>query len=282
MEKKIILLVCVILFGFIFGCSEQIDSKQTDVNQSSEIENNINTKNEDDVTPDINLSVSNNAICEEDWICEEWNDCLETNIQIRICSEMNNCNTALNKPKEIQDCNYIPPCIEDWECSEWSICTDHEQKKTCKDNHLCGTDLNKPALTQYCAENCIENWACGGWGSCYENKKTRFCNEYNHCGTELLKPITEKECVPCELVPVTDKVASDCAHDQIGNNCDLFGGYINITELGRDDWLQTYLIDDYYLYHYSADKNVNGVIETHIFDINIDGSTCQVTNVQIN
>ncbi len=49
--------------------------------------------------------------------------------------------------------NTTPTCTEDWDCSGWSPtdCPDSRtQTQTCSDSNSCGTELNKPALTQTC------------------------------------------------------------------------------------------------------------------------------------
>ena len=46
---------------------------------------------------------TNQTICEENWICADWDKCLN-NAQTRFCLELNKCNTTKNKPDEIKQC----------------------------------------------------------------------------------------------------------------------------------------------------------------------------------
>ena len=43
-----------------------------------------------------------------------------------------------------------PSCNENWTCSEWSECIDGNKTRICNDTSLCGTEMNKPDLTEYC------------------------------------------------------------------------------------------------------------------------------------
>lgn len=44
--------------------------------------------------------------CIENWNCTGWFSCQENNTQSRSCVDLNECGTLLDKPKEIQQCNY--------------------------------------------------------------------------------------------------------------------------------------------------------------------------------
>ncbi|MBD3248777.1 hypothetical protein GF336_01915 [Candidatus Woesearchaeota archaeon] len=49
-----------------------------------------------------------NHDCVERWQCESWNECNQNNIQSRDCTDLNDCGTAIKKPKEKRSCEYIP------------------------------------------------------------------------------------------------------------------------------------------------------------------------------
>lgn len=44
------------------------------------------------------------VICNSDWNCNSWSECNSSEIQIRTCTDSNNCGTNLGKPSEIQTC----------------------------------------------------------------------------------------------------------------------------------------------------------------------------------
>lgn len=96
---------------------------------------------------DISL---NYQYCIEDWECNNWTECYENNTKSRICTDLNDCNTFDNRPEEIQNCTYIPPCEENWSCSSWSNCINENQIRNCTDLNECGTFTNKPEEIQNC------------------------------------------------------------------------------------------------------------------------------------
>jgi hypothetical protein len=52
-------------------------------------------------TPKVNLTQ-----CIESWSCEEWTTCTSSQIQQRICTDINKCGTSTNKPLQTRDCVY--------------------------------------------------------------------------------------------------------------------------------------------------------------------------------
>ncbi|HDP74037.1 MAG TPA: hypothetical protein ENN46_03735 [Candidatus Woesearchaeota archaeon] len=50
--------------------------------------------------------------CQERWNCTEWGPCMPSEIQIRKCVDMANCNTTYNKPPEWRFCIYTPTCYD--------------------------------------------------------------------------------------------------------------------------------------------------------------------------
>jgi hypothetical protein len=49
------------------------------------------------------LSPQGEELCAENWQCSEWNSCMNQT-QTRICTDLNNCNTMINKPGENKRC----------------------------------------------------------------------------------------------------------------------------------------------------------------------------------
>lgn len=52
-------------------------------------------------------SLTVNNLCSPNWQCSSWGTCQPNNQQIRICTDVNNCNINAGKPTESQGCNYV-------------------------------------------------------------------------------------------------------------------------------------------------------------------------------
>jgi hypothetical protein len=48
--------------------------------------------------------------CDEKWECSLWEVCTIQGSHTRRCKDINNCATTYKKPKEAEDCDYIPTC----------------------------------------------------------------------------------------------------------------------------------------------------------------------------
>lgn len=107
----------------------------------------------DQSTIPVNVTPADIIICNSNWTCSEWSECLNS-VQTRNCTDNHNCNNQSNKPIESQSCS--TPCTSNWTCSEWSKCVDSIQTKTCTDSNNCDTAQEKPITTK----NCIKdyNW----------------------------------------------------------------------------------------------------------------------------
>ncbi|MBT3813905.1 hypothetical protein HOE37_05240 [Candidatus Woesearchaeota archaeon] len=82
--------------------------------------------------------------CSSKWECGTWSLCNATLEQSRTCTDKNGC----DKPKkEVQSCE---ECKESWFCSLWNDCSNGVQKRTCVDDHSCGTTFKKPLLQKNC------------------------------------------------------------------------------------------------------------------------------------
>jgi len=62
---------------------------------------------ENDRVEESSCSVGNTQ-CIPDWKCQEWGpvECPETGKQTRVCTDIKNCNTLINKPSESKSCKY--------------------------------------------------------------------------------------------------------------------------------------------------------------------------------
>ena len=81
--------------------------------------------------------------------------------------------------------NSNPPsrCIPDWTCTSWSACSNNQQVRTCIDNNLCNTLLNKPSVNKSCNASCNPDWTCTSWSACSNNQQTRTCTDKNGCNS---------------------------------------------------------------------------------------------------
>ena len=54
------------------------------------------------------------AFCKENWECGPWTPeiCPVEQFQTRICTDLNNCNTRINKPETVQACIHIASCTD--------------------------------------------------------------------------------------------------------------------------------------------------------------------------
>ncbi|MBT3406654.1 hypothetical protein HN419_05825 [Candidatus Woesearchaeota archaeon] len=82
--------------------------------------------------------------CTPEWSCSAWTLCNSTLEQSRSCYDAENCQA--NKV-EVKDCDQ---CQESWICSLWGSCSNSIQKRTCTDQHSCGTTFVKPLQQKNC------------------------------------------------------------------------------------------------------------------------------------
>src|SRR3989344_2496019 len=88
--------------------------------------------------------------CNENWNCTNWSDAFGQCGQ-RICKDLNNCTTSLNKPIEISSCVVQGiECIPNWDCTDFGKCADGIKSRTCEDLGGCGDDTTKPNETLEC------------------------------------------------------------------------------------------------------------------------------------
>ena len=86
-------------------------------------------------------------------------------------------------------------CKEEWNCGEWGACVNGNQNRVCNEVTKCGTDVNKPSITQTCVvtPECEEVWGCFEWSECTNNTQTRDCFLVNDCGYGSTE-ITSRSC----------------------------------------------------------------------------------------
>ena len=87
--------------------------------------------------------------CSSNITCSTFSYCNATLQQTRSCHDWNNC--RIDYTEEIA----CAACLEAWSCSEWSTCQGNRQRRTCLDDHLCGTLLQKPSEQQICTVHVV-------------------------------------------------------------------------------------------------------------------------------
>jgi len=102
---------------------------------------------------------SNGDSCNENWKCTGWSDC-EDSVKIRTCTDLNNCNTSKDIPRESIECvlDEDPKlCIENWDCGDWSLCNSGIRIRDCIDLNTCRTTQSKPVDTINCESSAPGN-----------------------------------------------------------------------------------------------------------------------------
>jgi hypothetical protein len=86
-------------------------------------------------------------------------------------------------------------CKEEWNCGDWGVCDQGIQNRVCNEINSCGTDTNKPSITQTCVvkPECEEVWVCQDWKECIGGTQTRNCFLANDCGYGSTE-VTSRSC----------------------------------------------------------------------------------------
>ncbi|MFH1636790.1 MAG: putative metal-binding motif-containing protein [Candidatus Woesearchaeota archaeon] len=80
-----------------------------------------------------NIKHSYEIVCEENWQCTEWSEC-GVDLQVRSCTDLNDCGTTENKPPDSQTC--VPDCIPDYQC-DYTACINGSRSGRCVDLNGC-------------------------------------------------------------------------------------------------------------------------------------------------
>lgn len=86
-----------------------------------------------------------NDSCQK-WACTQFSDC-ENGFMRRMCTEVEECDSNMSKPEEIQACG----CSEDWVCDEWGDSSNECGTRICRDINNCGTSEDKPYIQKNCS-----------------------------------------------------------------------------------------------------------------------------------
>jgi hypothetical protein len=122
-----------------------------------------------------------NFSCVEGYVVSTLYPVFETNCTFG-CS--NSTNTCLGNTS----------CATNWYIGEWGICVNGFQNRTVTDMNGCGTDLDKPNISQSCNNTCIPNWVSSGWSTCNNSIQTRTVSDLNNCNTTIGMPAAVQSC----------------------------------------------------------------------------------------
>jgi hypothetical protein len=73
--------------------------------------NNPNVQVTGDIISEQDIQMQE-ELCDSNWQCSSWSECNPSEIQTRVCNDINDCGVNTNKPKESQSCVYEKP--ETW------------------------------------------------------------------------------------------------------------------------------------------------------------------------
>ncbi len=186
---------------------------------------------------EIYLSKLTQAFCEENWECEEWGECVE-GFQNRNCTDLNDCGTIENMPKEIRPC-----CEENWECEEWGECVGGTQTRNCTDLNKCGSDFEKPSETRSCetSSGSLDNETINDTqednlspeGELCINLDGYVCQELEYCN-DSLHDIQGSDVVCCqkECIPASDYFGNTYTHVKWSDKLNHFKSNATYCETG--------------------------------------------------
>jgi len=145
--------------------------------------------------------------CEENWTCTDWSRCV-AGLQVRTCTDQNECGTTENKPAIERECTMPEEedeavgeeCNPQWTCSDWSECTDGTRERTCYDLQNCGRSEGRPVEVMGC-QGCEPNWVCTPWSDCTFSTHNRTCVDWNNCAQNEKKLPQRVETENCAVEP---------------------------------------------------------------------------------
>ena len=165
------------------------------------------------------------TVCLESWSCTPWSTCSDGG-QSRTCTDLNSCDTSMNKPAETQICG-TSTCTENWSCGSWSTCSSSSQSRTCTDSNRCNTTISRPSQTQSCTltggstggdntGTCTPTWFCFGWNTCVSNSQDRTCIDLSGCGTTSGRPDQTQTCTSTGATGDTTGTGTTTGSDNTG------------------------------------------------------------------
>lgn len=106
-----------------------------------------------------NLSDEMKDSCTTNWRCGDWNTCL-SNSQDRVCTDLNNCETIIDKPIETQTCvingsNNV--CESNLDCGDYGACVNNFKSRSCYDLNTCNLNNSYTNEIISCTVSSSEN-----------------------------------------------------------------------------------------------------------------------------
>lgn len=173
--------------------------------------------------------------------------------------------TCESQWKELMPSDENESCTENWQCSLWSQCVNGTQTRPCLDVSQCGTDINKPEISQSCTtalETCI-TFTYTDWGDCVNGKQTRTVVVSLPKGCTGGKPITSQNCT----------VKANCVDSDGGKDYSVKGSIIGPSsftnrQLDEDDYCMGTTLYEYYC------QNDMVYVEEKICDFGCTNGVC--------
>lgn len=150
-----------------------------------------------------NISLSyTTLVCNENWGCTNWDPeiCPLNEIQIRTCTDLNECGTEESKPTESQSCTYVPTCSDETKNQDETDVDCGGSCSPCQDGKSClaDTDCMNNCVNSICGIACTENWT-EFYSECLTNdSKLKYYFDQNECGTTNNLPTDNGTYVGCD------------------------------------------------------------------------------------
>ena len=202
-----------------------------DFNLSNISSNTIRLKSElvsdSTATPILNslsLKYIISVACQEDWQCADWEPliCPRSEVQTRICLDLNECGSEDYKPNITRNCTFN--CIENWTLNN-ECRNDDIELIYYTDEEYCGTTNELPVdngSVSSC-DYCAPNWVCAGYDICNISIKKKKCSEVadtNYC-YELTQLDSDNN------QPDLDEYCTEFVSDTSLNNIGIGEGTLN-------------------------------------------------------
>ncbi len=131
--------------------------------------------------------------CTESWQCDYWSECSLQGTKMRNCTELNHCNTTMDKPPLTRACGVN--CTVESQCMPWNPCVNGKQTRICYQTSSCGAAEEKTLEWQPCtnasetsapinlsADSGAENETNGDGENTEDSEENNLANTVDGCG----------------------------------------------------------------------------------------------------